>query len=317
MLLPLSDSPNYSTRKPWVNYGLVALNVLVFLGAHATARGAGDYQRIVWEWGFIPGAPRLETYFTSMFLHADFMHLGGNMLFLWIFGDNVEGRLGHLGYLAAYLAAGLAAVLLFQALSPGSFTPLVGASGAIFGVTGFYFLAFPNNRVRVLIFMFLILFYEVRARWVLGFFFVVDFLNMVVWHRQGADTGGVAYAAHVGGFAFGLGLAYILGRMMPPARPVERRPRQQPAIDPESLIQAGLAHARGRRISQAYDTFERVLEIAPSTEAAGFAALQMGIIRGRVLGDFPGARGLLEYALRYLKQPAHIQRATAEMGEIS
>ncbi|MDJ0976784.1 MAG: rhomboid family intramembrane serine protease [Planctomycetota bacterium] len=314
MLLPLSDSPNYSTQRPWVNYALVAANVLAFIWAQSAATGAGGYGEIVREWGFVPASPTITTYFTSMFMHGDFMHLAGNMLWLWIFGDNVEARLGHVGYLCFYLAAGFAAVLLFQVLSPGSLIPLVGASGAIFGVTGFYFLAFPYNSVRVLFFFFFILFYDLRARWVLGFYFVVDLFNMLIRQSGG---GGVAYAAHVGGFLFGLGMASMLLRLLPSAQPVERRRAPLRAPGPDALIQAGLAHARAGRVNQAYEAFETVLASSPDTEEAGFAALQMGIIRGRILGDFEGARRLLSYALDHLVQPLHVRRAQAELSEIS
>lgn len=328
MFLPLSDSPNYSERRPWVNYGLVAANVLVYIWASTSAASPGGFDAIVREWGFVPIAGRFESYFTSMFMHAGFMHLAGNMLFLWIFGDNVEARLGHLGYLCAYLASGLAAVLLFQALAADSSIPLVGASGAIFGVTGFYFIAFPNNRVRVLVFMFLIFFYEVRARWVLGAYFVIDFANLWLDQRAGGDGSGVAYAAHVGGFAFGVALALACRRFLPALVAAERQgwrgrrhiappqPRPAAAVSPERLIDQGLTHARARRISLACEAFEEVLRIAPATESGGIAALQLGIIRGRVLGDFDGARSLLRHAERHLVQETHLRRARAELSEI-
>jgi len=123
VFIPLGDAPNYADSRPWVNYGLIALNVGVYLWALVAHPGDAAYQSWVNEWGFVPAAPRLETFFTSMFMHAGFWHLAFNMLFLFIFGDNVEGRLGHVGYLLAYLACGLAAVLLFRALDPSSTLP--------------------------------------------------------------------------------------------------------------------------------------------------------------------------------------------------
>jgi membrane associated rhomboid family serine protease len=212
MFLPIGDTPNDHVLKPYVNWALVALNVLVFLLAKAASGGAA-YHAFTMEWGFTPVAPRVETFFTSMFMHADFMHLASNMLFLWIFGDNVESRLGHLGYLLTYLACGLAAVLFFRLLGPDSTVPLVGASGAIFGVTGFYFLAFGRNQVKVLTWFFVVTVFLVPARIVLGVYLALNLFNML---REGGKAGGgVAYGAHVGGFALGLLLAFLLRRAAP------------------------------------------------------------------------------------------------------
>jgi membrane associated rhomboid family serine protease len=200
VFLPLGDEPNDHRVRPFVNWALIAANVVVFLWAKGATQGELGYGLWVLDWGYIPLAPRVETFFTSMFMHGDLLHLAGNMLFLWIFGDNVEGRLGHLGYLLAYLASGLGAVLLFHLLSPGSDVPLVGASGAIFGVEGFYFLAFPANRVRILFWFVVAGVTMVPARLVLGLSFVWNlFLSMGTRGGQG----GVAYAAHVGGFVVG------------------------------------------------------------------------------------------------------------------
>jgi membrane associated rhomboid family serine protease len=213
MLFPIGDSPNFSHVRPVVNWGLIAANVLVFLLAKMQTGGDAGYAAWTLEWGFTPVAPTIETFFTSMFLHADFMHLAGNMLFLWIFGDNVEGRLGHAGYLLAYLAFGLAAVLFFRVLAPGSTIPLVGASGAIFGVEGFYFLAFGRNRVRVIYWILIAGAAEIPARVMLGISFV---FNLVYMLAQGDKLGGgVAYAAHVGGFVIGLLLALALRAVSP------------------------------------------------------------------------------------------------------
>ncbi|MHC5011096.1 MAG: rhomboid family intramembrane serine protease, partial [Planctomycetota bacterium] len=209
MFLPTGDAPNYSHKRPWVNWGIIALNVLVYVWAVSARSGEVAYHQWVTEWGFVPVAPRFETFFTSMFMHAGFMHLAGNMLFLWVFGDNVEGRLGHVGYLLTYLACGLAAVLLFAWLAPNSGVPLVGASGAIFGVEGFYFLTFAKNRVRVIYWFFIIGVAWIPARIMLGFSFVLNLLYMLSPKGELAG-GGVAYAAHVGGFVFGLGAALAL-----------------------------------------------------------------------------------------------------------
>jgi membrane associated rhomboid family serine protease len=218
MLLPLHDTPNFSTRIPWVNYALIAANVLVFVITRMFMGGDAGFETALREWGFTPATARIETLFTSIFLHAGFMHLAGNMLFLWIFGDNVEGRLGHVGYLATYLGCGLAATGLYYLLDMDGVLPCVGASGAIFGIAGFYFWAFPKNKVRILIYAGFVFAPLIPARWVLGIYFALDLFMMVLRESQetGAASGGTAYAAHVGGFLFGLLVSVIAMRLLPP-----------------------------------------------------------------------------------------------------
>src|SRR5262245_55150884 len=118
-----------------------------------SADGPQGYEELVSRYGHVPAAPGFSSLFTSMFMHANLTHLGGNMLFLWIFGDNVEARLGSLGYLAAYLATGIAGGIVDALLREGSAIPGIGASGAISGVLGMYFIGFPKNRVKVLMFV--------------------------------------------------------------------------------------------------------------------------------------------------------------------
>src|SRR5262245_5900268 len=145
-----------------------------------------------------------------MFLHGGWMHLGGNMLYLWIFGDNVEARLGHLGYLAAYLATGLAGGLVDTAMRPGSVIPAIGASGAISGVLGMYLVGFPKNRVKILVwFYYYAGIWRVPAWIVLLIFFVLQ--NLVpAFNGMDASEGGTAYGAHLGGFAAGAALFLVL-----------------------------------------------------------------------------------------------------------
>jgi membrane associated rhomboid family serine protease len=208
MFLPIGDEPNDPTRRAYVNYALIAANVLAFLLAKATAGGTA-YAAFTMEWGFTPVAPRIETFFTSMFMHGDFMHLAGNMLFLWIFGDNVEAALGHAGYLFAYVACGLAAVLFFRVLGPDSTIPLVGASGAIFGIEGFYFVAFRRNRVKVFYWLYVMVGTAmIPAMLFLGIAFVENLLYMLMFGKK--IGGGVAFAAHVGGFVVGALIALPL-----------------------------------------------------------------------------------------------------------
>ncbi len=238
MFLPYGDTPNPPTT-PYVNYLLIGINVAVFLFLsiplsasrpdlhdpllidYLQAMGARGYvsaeqvlQRVsaydlfVFRYGFRPAAASVVTLFTSMFLHGGWLHLAGNMLFLWIFGDNVEYRLGRLCYLLGYLATGAAATLFFALFVPGSQIPLVGASGAISGVLGCYFLWFPRNKVKTFVFLFPILMntFYLPARLVLGFFLVID--NLVPFLINGGQGVGVAHGAHIGGFGAGLALAY-------------------------------------------------------------------------------------------------------------
>ena len=154
----------------------------------------------------------------SMFLHGSWLHLGGNMLFLWIFGNNIEDREGKLTYLAFYVLAGVIATVAQVSLSPHSALPMIGASGAIAGVMGAYLVLYPNVRIRTLFIFFLVLLRDVEAKWLLLFWFATQFLT--------SPSSGVAWMAHVGGFAFGVlaGLVWkVTGRGGPtrrPARPI-------------------------------------------------------------------------------------------------
>jgi membrane associated rhomboid family serine protease len=210
-MFPIRDH-NPSGRTPYVTWALVAVNVVVFLSYWPflpTERAlAFFYDR----WGLVPvyivHGVELHGLLTSMFLHGGWLHLAGNMLFLWIFGDNLEDRMGHLPFLAFYLVAGLAAGALQIAADPSSRIPMVGASGAIAGVMGGYLLLFPRARVDVFVF-FIIFFriFPVPAWLMLGFWFALQLFNGVM---TPTDQGGVAHWAHAGGFAAGLVLALPL-----------------------------------------------------------------------------------------------------------
>jgi membrane associated rhomboid family serine protease len=215
MLIPIGDEPNDHPRPAFVNYGLIAANVVVFLLTVAGVPESDDpkspYWQAITKWGYIPTDATITTLFTHMFMHANWMHLIGNMLFLWIFGDNVEARLGHLGYLVAYLAVGVGAVLAYAAFNSGSTTPLVGASGAISGVEGMYLVACPRNRVRLLVFLgyfanvVLVPAFVIMLFW----FFVQDVLPLLI--GRGLQEGdSVAHLAHLGGFASGIVLMLVL-----------------------------------------------------------------------------------------------------------
>jgi len=284
MFLPLSDAPN-PRRVPWMNYFLIAANVAVFawftlplmvepvdprdprlaeyIAAIRTALPAGvslrdvlgstsSYDLFVFEHGFRPGAPRAMDLLTSMFLHGGFMHLFGNMLFLWIYGDNVEYRLGRFRYLAAYLATGAAATLFYTVLDPGSMLPLVGASGAISGVLGFYFVWFPRNVVRVFVFLFpfLMRVVEIPARIVLGVYLVMDNL-LPLFLTAGQPGGGVAHGAHIGGFVAGLAGAWVVDRLVTAATPDEYAAAARQAVTP-SVVQAAMDRGDMEAAAHAY-----------------------------------------------------------------
>lgn len=203
-MFPIRDH-NPSGGTPFVTFALIAANVLAFLGTYV---GKTDYEvnLLFFEWGLVPARILAEgdyfTALTSMFLHAGWLHLIGNMLFLWIYGDNLEEEMGHLGFLAFYLAAGLAAAGLQGFADPRSTIPMVGASGAIAGVMGGYLLMFPRAKVDVL-FIFLIFFriFAIPAWIVLGIWFAVQLFS---GFATPGDAGGVAYWAHAGGFIAGL-----------------------------------------------------------------------------------------------------------------
>jgi membrane associated rhomboid family serine protease len=202
-MFPIRDH-NPSGGTPFVTIALIAINILVFLGYFSLPEG--QLQDFFMTWGLVPArfmsGQGLETLVTSMFLHGGWMHLGGNMLFLWIFGDNLEEEMGHFGFLLFYLASGVAAALAQVLPDPGSFAPMVGASGAIAGVMGGYLLLFPRAKVDVL-FIFFIFFriFAIPAWIVLGIWLAIQIFSGV---STPTDAGGVAYWAHVGGFAAGL-----------------------------------------------------------------------------------------------------------------
>ena len=207
-MIPIRDViPSRTT--PYVTIALIVLNVLVYIGMPPA--GSAAFEAFARTWGVTPADFRLASVPTAMFVHAGAGHLASNMLFLWIFGDNVEDRLGHGRYLAFYLLCGLAAALLQVRVEAGSAMPMVGASGAIAGVLGAYLVLFPQSRVLTLFF---VVFVEVPATILLGAWFLVQLLSGL-----GAlaivgpdDMGRVAFWAHAGGFAAGAALVLLLRR---------------------------------------------------------------------------------------------------------
>ena len=204
-MFPIRDH-NPSGRTPYVTYALMALNIGIFLSYVALFVDERALNNFFFRWALIPAqVTQGEVYgglVSSMFLHAGWMHLAGNMLFLWIFGDNVEDEMGHGRFLMFYLACGLLSGAAHVISAPGSQVPTVGASGAIAGVMGGYLLLFPKAKVDILL-IFIVIFriLPIPAWIMLGLWFAMQFVGGI-----GADptTGGVAYWAHAGGFIAGL-----------------------------------------------------------------------------------------------------------------
>jgi membrane associated rhomboid family serine protease len=215
MLFPIRDD-NPTFRRPYVTVGLIVVNSLIFL--YSQLLGMRGFQVLLYSWGYTPelffgGAEYAlpshiyVTPFSSMFLHGGWMHLIGNMLFLWIYGNNIEDYFGPVKFIVFYLVSGLAAIALYTLFNPSSEVPLVGASGAIAGVMGAYIVLHPRARVTCLLFFFFITFITLPAKVVLG----IWFFYQIMMSLAGSSTGGgVAWLAHVGGFAFGWVLLRLL-----------------------------------------------------------------------------------------------------------
>ncbi len=204
-MIPIGDDDSARRTVPLVTYALIVLNVLFFF----VELSGGD--AFITRWAFVPSrflaSPFGDglTVFSSMFMHAGWLHLGGNMLYLWIFGDNIEDRFGHVLFLIFYLLCGIAATAAQMAVSLGSNVPNLGASGAIAGVLGAYILLFPKGSVRVLQGSRVI---QVPALIVIGLWIVLQFFSGIGSVTNAAQTGGVAYMAHIGGFVAGFLLTF-------------------------------------------------------------------------------------------------------------
>jgi membrane associated rhomboid family serine protease len=218
-MIPLRDD-NPTTLVPWVTVSLIAANVLVFLFEVSLGEGLQPFLAV---FGAIPirllspdtvtgpAPPAFVTVFSSMFLHGGLLHVAGNMLYLWIFGNNIEDALGHVRYLFFYLISGVVAAYSHALVDPSSTMPMIGASGAVSGVLGAYLLLFPRARVLTLVPMgFVMQTVRVPAIVVLGFWIVIQLLYGVF--SLGAPGGGVAWFAHVGGFLTGVVLVRLLVR---------------------------------------------------------------------------------------------------------
>ncbi|HEU5162967.1 MAG TPA: rhomboid family intramembrane serine protease [Thermoanaerobaculia bacterium] len=217
-MIPLRDINPRGAGVPFVNIALIIANILMFFWELSLgARLQGTIASI----GFVPaeffaGGAARESFdiLTSMFLHGGWLHLGGNMLYLWIFGDNIEDRMGHLRYLVFYLVCGYAAALSHALFSASSTLPAIGASGAVAGVLGAYIVLFPRAHVMTLIPLgFFIAMRQLPALVVLGLWFVMQlFTGVASIGVDTAQTGGVAWFAHIGGFVAGLVLVFVFRR---------------------------------------------------------------------------------------------------------
>jgi membrane associated rhomboid family serine protease len=211
-MIPLRDVIP-SRTVPVVTISLIALNALAFL--FELSLPAPERRVFLQHYGVVPAHFTWLSVYTSMFLHGGWLHILGNMLYLWIFGDNVEDRLGHARYLVFYLLCGTVGALAQVATSPDSFIPTIGASGAIAGVMGAYFVLYPHSRVLTLI-IFIIFFdvVEVPAIFLLGFWFLMQLFSGVgsIATTTGSQTGGVAFWAHVAGFVTGVAGVFVFRR---------------------------------------------------------------------------------------------------------
>jgi membrane associated rhomboid family serine protease len=208
-MFPIGDDNSARKIVPFVTYILLVVNILFFF-----VELAGD-DAFIEQWAFVPArflanpAADFVTLFTSMFMHAGWLHLGGNMLYLWIFGDNVEDRFGHIKFLLFYLLCGIGATFAQLMFSMESNIPNLGASGAIAGVLGAYLLMYPKQRVRVLQGSRVV---PVPALIVIGLWFILQlFSGIGSIASMSTQTGGVAYMAHIGGFVAGIALTLLLG----------------------------------------------------------------------------------------------------------
>lgn len=214
-MIPLRDTTK-SAGFPFINITLIIISVLIFLYEAALGQNMIIF---IYEYGLVPQKvisssssagiyERLYPFFSSMFLHGGWLHLIGNMLFLYIFGDNVEGRMGHFKYLVFYIVCGLAAAVFQFITNIHSEIPMVGASGAISGVLGAYIVFFPRSRILTLVpIFFFIQLIHVPAAVFIFIWFIIQFLSGVSTLGTPSDTGGVAFWAHIGGFVAGLILA--------------------------------------------------------------------------------------------------------------
>jgi membrane associated rhomboid family serine protease len=240
-MIPIQDNPGPRRSIPWVTWGLIAINIVVFL--YQVTLGP-DVETFIFAYSVVPiailkGIPQTDlpgvpaglpfhtpvpvylTVFSSMFMHAGWLHLGGNILYLFIFGDNVEDRMGHIPYLLFYLFCGIVASAAQILVDPTSTVPSLGASGAIAGVLASYLVLFPWAGVRTIVFLFVFIsVVTLPAILLIGIWFALQFFDGLAALSQTQQGGGVAYFAHIGGFVAGLVITFLLQSFMKPSAPV-------------------------------------------------------------------------------------------------
>ncbi len=217
MIIPIGDENVKGGAKPIFAYSFIVINILIFI--FQASLGVEGYQALLTDFGAIPNEiinrEDLHTLLTSIFLHGDILHLAGNMLFLWLFADNIEANAGNLHFLIFYLLGGFVASMSQILIDPSSNLPTVGASGAISAVMGAYIVCFPKSKIKMLFLIFFKTFY-IPAILFLGFWFGQQIFSSIA-SAPDAETGGVAWWAHIGGFVFGVLYAFIFFKNKPKA----------------------------------------------------------------------------------------------------
>jgi membrane associated rhomboid family serine protease len=212
-MFPIGDENRGIRLRPYVNWGIIALNILVFL--YQLTLSDFDLTKFIFDWGVVPNdvshGDHLYTLVTCMFLHGGWLHIAGNMLFLWVFGDNIEDTMGHIRYPIFYLLCGIAASGLQVLINSNSNTPLIGASGAISGVLAAYLVLYPKGKIRTILLIGIPFIVLIPAWGMIGYWILIQFINGIasLGVRTAETGGGVAYFAHIGGFIAGVILVWL------------------------------------------------------------------------------------------------------------
>lgn len=270
-MIPIG-APNPTQRRPILTYSLLAINVVVYLWQNSLSQP--ELYRAYLDYAVVPNSltanplslEALLDSLRSMFMHGSWLHLGSNMLYLMVFGNTIEDRLGRVWFLPFYLLCGFVAIFAQVVINPSSPVPMVGASGAIAGILGGYFVLYPAARIRTIIFLGFIFFAQIRAYWLLGFWFAMQLVNGVSsLDMMGEVNGGTAFFAHIGGFVAGaiilLGYRVAFGAPQPaepiPPTPKRRRPLPQqvyaaiptePASNEPSILPPDSSLSQERRV---------------------------------------------------------------------
>jgi rhomboid family protein len=301
MLLPVGDD-SQSHSVPFVNVAIVAVNILVYAAVNVFS-GDLTTQNAFSDYGIVPAKLAWYQFLTCMFLHGGWMHIIGNMWFLWVFGDAVENRLGHVGYAAFYLVAGIGASAFYLFFTPRTLMPCIGASGAIFGVVAAYAIIFPRNEIKMFFWFWLYVgTFHVKAVWIVGFWIVEQ---VFTWHLMSevGGLGGIAYAAHVGGALFGILVAVGVRTWWP----------EPPMV--EDWGSGGMSEGQGMwsaPVGMPVASPMPVMPSAPIDHLSGDAAPMDDVSRAFAKNDTDGALGL--YREHSACRPGVPMVATAQIG---